>query len=70
MVTTFEGYVEALEAIRYLWQDAGIQQCYDRRRQYQLPDSAKYYLDSLHRIIIMSNYMHHHNLKEKHVYWQ
>ena len=32
------------------WQDAGIQQCYDRRRQYKLPDSAKYYLDSLHRI--------------------
>ena len=48
MVTTFEGpYVEA---IRDLWQDAGIQQCYGRRRQYQLPDSAKYYLDSLHRI--------------------
>lgn len=38
-VTTFESpYVEA---IRDLWKDAGIQECYDRRREYQLTDSAK-----------------------------
>ena len=38
-VTTFESpYVEA---IRDLWRDAGIQECYDRRREYQLTDSAK-----------------------------
>lgn len=38
-VTTFEPpYVEAITS---LWQDAGIQECYDRRREYQLTDSAK-----------------------------
>lgn len=38
-VTTFESpYVEA---IKDLWADRGIQECYDRRREYQLTDSAK-----------------------------
>ncbi|XP_072760529.1 guanine nucleotide-binding protein G(q) subunit alpha isoform X7 [Anoplolepis gracilipes] len=47
-VTTFESpYVEA---IKDLWADAGIQECYDRRREYQLTDSAKYYLSDLDRI--------------------
>uniref|UniRef100_A0A182NLZ3 Guanine nucleotide-binding protein subunit alpha n=1 Tax=Anopheles dirus TaxID=7168 RepID=A0A182NLZ3_9DIPT len=47
-VTTFEPpYVQA---IKDLWADAGIQECYDRRREYQLTDSAKYYLSDLARI--------------------
>lgn len=47
-VTTFESpYVQA---IKDLWADAGIQECYDRRREYQLTDSAKYYLSDLQRI--------------------
>ncbi|XP_029051820.1 G protein alpha q subunit isoform X4 [Osmia lignaria lignaria] len=47
-VTAFESpYVEA---IKDLWADAGIQECYDRRREYQLTDSAKYYLSDLERI--------------------
>ncbi|XP_030768233.1 guanine nucleotide-binding protein G(q) subunit alpha isoform X1 [Sitophilus oryzae] len=47
-VTTFEPpYVEA---IKDLWNDTGIQECYDRRREYQLTDSAKYYLSDLERI--------------------
>lgn len=47
-VSTFEQpYVDA---IRSLWLDPGIQECYDRRREYQLTDSAKYYLDSIDRI--------------------
>ncbi|XP_033213499.1 G protein alpha q subunit isoform X1 [Belonocnema kinseyi] len=47
-VTAFESpYVEA---IKDLWADAGIQECYDRRREYQLTDSAKYYLSDLVRI--------------------
>ncbi|XP_046453291.1 guanine nucleotide-binding protein G(q) subunit alpha isoform X1 [Daphnia pulex] len=51
-VTTFESpYVEA---IRDLWRDAGIQECYDRRREYQLTDSAKYYLDDYERIVLPS----------------
>lgn len=37
-------------AIKQLWCDPGIKECYDRRREYQLTDSAKYYLDSLDRI--------------------
>ncbi|VDP89335.1 unnamed protein product [Echinostoma caproni] len=37
-------------AIRSLWDDPGIKECYDRRREYQLTDSAKYYLDNLDRI--------------------
>jgi len=47
-VTTFESpYVEAIKA---LWGDAGILECYDRRREYQLTDSAKYYLSEIDRI--------------------
>jgi guanine nucleotide-binding protein G(q) subunit alpha len=47
-VTTFEPhYVEAITA---LWADAGIQECYDRRREYQLTDSTRYYLSDLGRI--------------------
>lgn len=30
-----------VEAIKSLWADPGIQECYDRRREYQLTDSAK-----------------------------
>ncbi|XP_049272220.1 G protein alpha q subunit isoform X1 [Rhipicephalus sanguineus] len=47
-VTTFEKpYVDA---IKQLWGDDGIQECYDRRREYQLTDSAKYYLTDVDRI--------------------
>ncbi|XP_074493934.1 guanine nucleotide-binding protein subunit alpha-14-like [Sebastes fasciatus] len=37
-------------AIKSLWDDAGVQECYDRRREYQLSDSTKYYLTQLDRI--------------------
>ncbi|XP_056634397.1 guanine nucleotide-binding protein G(q) subunit alpha isoform X3 [Diorhabda carinulata] len=51
-VTTFESpYVEA---IKDLWGDAGIQECYDRRREYQLTDSAKYYLEEIDRVAARS----------------
>lgn len=30
-----------VDAVRSLWHDPGIQECYDRRREYQLNDSAK-----------------------------
>ncbi|XP_017689984.1 PREDICTED: guanine nucleotide-binding protein subunit alpha-11 isoform X1 [Lepidothrix coronata] len=47
-VMTFEQpYVSA---IKTLWNDPGIQECYDRRREYQLSDSAKYYLSDVDRI--------------------
>ncbi|XP_061711140.1 G protein alpha q subunit-like [Cydia pomonella] len=47
-VTSFESPYP--EAIKDLWNDSGIQECYDRRREYQLTDSAKYYLSDLARI--------------------
>jgi GTPase SAR1 family protein len=39
-----------LKMLKELWSDPGVQHCYDRRREYQLSDSAKYYLDDLDRI--------------------
>ncbi|KAL0979682.1 hypothetical protein UPYG_G00188190 [Umbra pygmaea] len=39
-----------VDAIRSLWRDSGVQECYDRRREYQLSDSAKYFLSDLDRI--------------------
>jgi len=47
-VTSFEK--QYVDAIQSLWADSGIQECYDRRREYQLTDSAKYYLDELERV--------------------
>ncbi|XP_009191393.1 guanine nucleotide-binding protein subunit alpha-11 [Piliocolobus tephrosceles] len=47
-VTTFEH--QYVSAIKTLWDDPGIQECYDRRREYQLSDSAKYYLTDVDRI--------------------
>ncbi|XP_068995251.1 guanine nucleotide-binding protein subunit alpha-14-like [Embiotoca jacksoni] len=38
------------EAIKSLWNDSGIQECFNRRREYQLSDSTKYYLTDLDRI--------------------
>ncbi|XP_032396341.1 guanine nucleotide-binding protein G(q) subunit alpha isoform X2 [Etheostoma spectabile] len=39
-----------VDAIKSLWSDPGIQQCYNRKREYQLSDSAKYYLNDMDRI--------------------
>lgn len=38
-VTTFEK--DYYIATKSLWTDQGMQECYDRRREYQLSDSAK-----------------------------
>ena len=38
-VSTFDE--QFIDAIKSLWADNGIQECYDRRREYQLTDSAK-----------------------------
>lgn len=42
--------------MKHLWQDAGVQQCFARSREYQLNDSAAYYLNALDRIS-MPNYI-------------
>ncbi|XP_049415895.1 guanine nucleotide-binding protein subunit alpha-14-like [Epinephelus fuscoguttatus] len=47
-VSTLEAW--QVDAIRRVWNDHGIQRCYDRRREFQLSDSAKYYLSDLDRI--------------------
>lgn len=39
-----------LAAMKRLWADPGVQLCFKRSSEYQLNDSAKYYLDSLDRI--------------------
>ena len=38
-VTTFDEPYQTY--IKSIWDDPGIQECYDRRREYQLTDSAK-----------------------------
>ncbi|KAK1894221.1 Guanine nucleotide-binding protein subunit alpha-11 [Dissostichus eleginoides] len=39
-----------IAAIKCLWSDPGIQEAYDRRREYQLSDSTKYYLSDIDRV--------------------
>uniref|UniRef100_A0AC34GCD5 Uncharacterized protein n=1 Tax=Panagrolaimus sp. ES5 TaxID=591445 RepID=A0AC34GCD5_9BILA len=49
-VTSFEEpYVTY---VKDLWDDPGIQEAYDRRREYQLTDSAKYYLSDVKRLAV------------------
>ncbi|XP_056601061.1 guanine nucleotide-binding protein subunit alpha-14-like isoform X2 [Triplophysa dalaica] len=38
---------EYAEAIKNVWRDGGLQKCYERRREFQLSDSAKYLQDIL-----------------------
>ncbi|XP_037607781.1 guanine nucleotide-binding protein subunit alpha-14-like [Sebastes umbrosus] len=47
-VSTIEAW--QVDAIRRVWNDHGVQRCYDRRREFQLSDSAKYYMSDLDRI--------------------
>ncbi|KAE8285206.1 Guanine nucleotide-binding protein subunit alpha-14 [Larimichthys crocea] len=47
-VSTLEAW--QADAIKRVWNDHGVQRCYDRRREFQLSDSAKYYLSDLNRI--------------------
>ncbi|KLJ07238.1 guanine nucleotide-binding protein subunit alpha [Blastomyces silverae] len=42
--------VDVGNAIEALWNDAGVQECFRRSREYQLNDSARYYFDSVKRI--------------------
>uniref|UniRef100_A0AAX7TEC8 Adenylate cyclase-inhibiting G alpha protein n=1 Tax=Astatotilapia calliptera TaxID=8154 RepID=A0AAX7TEC8_ASTCA len=41
---------ELTSVIQRLWSDAGVQACFDRSREYQLNDSAAYYLNEMERI--------------------
>lgn len=45
-----EGYdltPQQVQTIKMIWADAGTQDCYMRRREYQLLDSASYFLDKI-----------------------
>ena len=37
--------------MKQLWEDGGVQQCFRRSREYQLNDSAPYYLNELERYV-------------------
>jgi guanine nucleotide-binding protein G(o) subunit alpha len=41
---------ELLSSMERLWADAGVQLCFLRSNEYQLNDSAQYFLDQLYRI--------------------
>lgn len=41
---------ELVSLMKKLWSDQGVQLCFSRSREYQLNDSAAYYLNSLDRI--------------------
>ena len=38
------------DSLKVLWLDSGVKECYGRSREYQLNDSAAYYLDALDRL--------------------
>ncbi|VIO86336.1 Uncharacterized protein BM_BM5336 [Brugia malayi] len=49
--TKKEELVEELSAaMQRLWADGGVRECYKRSNEYQIDDSAKYFLDSLPRL--------------------
>lgn len=41
---------EMVEIIKRLWNDSGVQECVSRAREYQLNDSATYYLSDVERL--------------------
>ena len=41
---------ELLGGMKRLWVDKGVQECFSRSNEYQLNDSAKYFLDDLDRL--------------------
>lgn len=41
---------DLLSAMKRLWADSGVQECFSRSNEYQLNDSAKYFLDDLDRL--------------------
>jgi len=38
------------KAVEALWKDGGVRKCFDRSREYQLPDCAKVFFDDIQRI--------------------
>lgn len=44
--------VEIAQAIKMLWDDPGIKQCFSRSSEFQLNDSASYYFDAIDRLSV------------------
>ena len=40
-IISYKDFIKFVPAIKKIWADSGIQQCYDRRREYQLSDSTR-----------------------------
>lgn len=49
-ITHYEQFITFVDLIEILWQNKCIQDCYLRRREYQLSDSTHYYLSNISRI--------------------
>ncbi|XP_071756820.1 guanine nucleotide-binding protein subunit alpha-13-like [Centroberyx gerrardi] len=43
-------FLQYLPSIKALWADSGIQNAYDRRREFQLGESVKYFLDNVDKL--------------------
>ena len=41
---------ERIEIIEMFWQDPGVKECFSRRNEFQLTDSASYFLENARRI--------------------
>jgi hypothetical protein len=50
MVDTEPFESKLLDTMKKLWNDNGIQRCFNRSNEYQLNDSEKYFLDKLDEI--------------------
>uniref|UniRef100_F6PR32 Uncharacterized protein n=2 Tax=Ciona intestinalis TaxID=7719 RepID=F6PR32_CIOIN len=50
MLGDFELSGEIGDAVARLWEDPGLRKSYERSREYQLNDSAEYYLESIERL--------------------
>jgi len=42
---------EVANAVKELWADAGVKECFGRSREYQLNDSSRYYFDAIDRML-------------------
>ena len=41
---------DVANAVKELWNDAGVKECFNRSREYQLNDSSRYYFDAIERM--------------------
>jgi len=49
-MTDFDSATDVGPSLKKLWADSGVQECFSRSREYQLNDSAAYYMEALDRL--------------------